>query len=134
MKQTLLASLLAGVFLANPAFNPVQAADKPVLTVYTYDSFVSEWGSGPKLEAAFEKNCNCDLKFIAVEDGVSILNRLRVEGDKAKADVILGIDDALLEETRAHLHVQNGALPICFGSRCAGRQSANQHYKESSHS
>ena len=101
MKQTLLASLLAGVFLANPAFNPVQAADKPVLTVYTYDSFVSEWGSGPKLEAAFEKNCNCDLKFIAVEDGVSILNRLRVEGNKAKADVILGIDDALLEETRA---------------------------------
>lgn len=101
MKQTLLASLLAGVFLANPAFNPVQAADKPVLTVYTYDSFVSEWGSGPKLEAAFEKSCNCDLKFIAVEDGVSILNRLRVEGDKSKADVILGIDDALLEETRA---------------------------------
>ncbi len=101
MKQTLLASLLAGVFLANPAFNPVQAADKPVLTVYTYDSFVSEWGSGPKLEAAFEKSCNCDLKFIAVEDGVSILNRLRVEGDKAKADVILGIDNALLEETRA---------------------------------
>ena len=23
------------------------AADKPVLTVYTYDSFVSDWGPGP---------------------------------------------------------------------------------------
>lgn len=71
------------------------------LTVYTYDSFVSEWGPAPKLEPLFEKACNCDLKFVAVEDGVSILNHLKIEGEKAKADVILGIDDGLLEETRA---------------------------------
>lgn len=74
--------------------------EKKKLTVYTYDSFVSEWGPGPKLKAAFEKDCACELNFIAVDDGVSILNRLRIEGDKAKADVILGLDDALLEETR----------------------------------
>ncbi|MCV6588665.1 MAG: thiamine ABC transporter substrate binding subunit [Marinobacterium sp.] len=74
-----------------------QAAD---LTVYTYDSFISEWGPGPKLEKAFEQQCQCDLQFIGVEDGVSILNRLRIEGKNNKADVILGIDDALMEETR----------------------------------
>lgn len=79
----------------------VQAADKPILTVYTYDSFVAEWGAGPKLEAAFEQTCNCNLKFVAAEDGVSILNRLKVEGAKAKADVILGIDNGLMEEARA---------------------------------
>lgn len=77
------------------------AAHSAELTVYTYDSFVSEWGPGPKLEAAFEKQCDCDLKFIAAEDGVSILNRLKIEKDKSKADVIMGLDDALLEETRA---------------------------------
>lgn len=70
------------------------------LRVYTYDSFVSEWGPGPQLETAFEKQCGCDLEYIAVEDGVSILNRLRIEGSGNKADVILGIDDALIEETR----------------------------------
>lgn len=75
----------------------VYAAD---LTVYTYDSFNSEWGPGPKLEKAFEKQCDCDVEFIAVEDGVSILNRLRIEKEKSKADVILGIDDALVEEAR----------------------------------
>lgn len=96
MKKSFLLPLLITL-----ALSTAQAVDKPVLTVYTYDSFVSEWGSGPKLEAAFEKTCNCDLKFIAVEDGVSILNRLKVEGDKAKADVILGIDDGLMEEARA---------------------------------
>jgi thiamine transport system substrate-binding protein len=76
------------------------AASAADLTVYTYDSFNSEWGAGPKLEKAFEVQCKCDMEFIAVDDGVSILNRLKIEGEKSKADVILGIDDALMEVTR----------------------------------
>lgn len=86
-------SLLAACGLATSA----HAAD---LTVYTYDSFVSEWGPGPQLEAAFEASCQCDIAFIAVDDGVSILNRLRIEKDKTKADVLLGLDDSLTEVTR----------------------------------
>ncbi|SKA11072.1 thiamine transport system substrate-binding protein [Oceanospirillum multiglobuliferum] len=70
------------------------------LNVYTYDSFVSDWGPGPKLKAAFEAQCHCDLNFIAVEDGVSILNRVRIEGKKSKADVLLGLDNGLIEEAR----------------------------------
>ncbi|MDD0440333.1 thiamine ABC transporter substrate-binding protein, partial [Shigella sonnei] len=27
---------------------------KPVLTVYTYDSFAADWGPGPKIKKAFE--------------------------------------------------------------------------------
>lgn len=100
------------------ALNTASATDKPVLTVYTYDSFVAEWGSGPKLEAAFEKSCSCDLKFLAVEDGVSILNRLKVEGEQAKADVILGIDDGLMEEARAtQLIVEHGQAVDKLASR-----------------
>ena len=44
-------------------------AQTPVLTIYTYDSFVSEWGPGPAVEAAFEETCACDLRFVAVGDG-----------------------------------------------------------------
>lgn len=88
---------ITALFAALLVSTSVSAAD---LTVYTYDSFNSEWGPGPKLEKAFEAQCKCDLEFIAVEDGVSILNRLRIEKEKAKADVILGIDDALIEEAR----------------------------------
>lgn len=75
------------------------AAEKPTLTVYTYDSFVSEWGPGPQLKTAFEANCGCELEFVAVEDGVSILNRARIEGANTKADVLLGLDNGLIEET-----------------------------------
>ncbi len=86
-----------------------QAAD---LRVYTYDSFVSEWGPGPQLEQAFEAQCSCDLEYVAVEDGVSILNRLRIEGENNKADVILGIDDALSVDTRATGLIEPHGLSI----------------------
>ncbi len=70
---------------------------KPVLTVYTYDSFSADWGPGPAVKKAFEADCNCELKFVALEDGVSLLNRVRMEGKNSKADVVLGLDNNLLD-------------------------------------
>ncbi|EOI3466030.1 thiamine ABC transporter substrate binding subunit [Cronobacter dublinensis] len=79
----------------------VPAFAKPVLTVYTYDSFSSEWGPGPKIKTAFEAQCGCELKYVALEDGVSLLNRLRMEGKNSKADVVLGLDNNLLQAATA---------------------------------
>ena len=31
------------------------------LTIYTYDSFVSEWGPGPIIEKIFEEKYNTDI-------------------------------------------------------------------------
>ncbi|TCV99133.1 thiamine ABC transporter substrate binding subunit [Biostraticola tofi] len=73
------------------------ALAKPVLTVYTYDSFASEWGPGPAIKKSFEADCACELKYVALEDGVSLLNRLRMEGKNSKADVVLGLDNNLLK-------------------------------------
>ncbi len=72
-----------------------------VLTVYTYESFTSEWGPGAKIEAAFEKSCDCDLQYVAVADGVAMLNRIKLEGKDTKADVVLGLDTNLTDEARA---------------------------------
>ncbi|MTD41039.1 thiamine ABC transporter substrate binding subunit [Erwinia sp. CPCC 100877] len=69
----------------------------PQLTVYTYDSFAADWGPGPAIKKAFEANCDCTLRFVALEDGVALLNRLRMEGKNSKADVVLGLDNNLLE-------------------------------------
>lgn len=71
------------------------------LTIYTYDSFAADWGPGPKVEAAFEAKCGCDVNFVALDDGVSILNRLRLEGGKSKADIVLGLDNNLMAEAKA---------------------------------
>jgi thiamine transport system substrate-binding protein len=69
---------------------------KPVLTVYTYDSFSADWGPGPVVKKAFEADCDCELKFVALEDGVSLLNRLRMEGKNSTAAVVLGLDNTWL--------------------------------------
>ena len=71
-------------------------ADNGTLTVYTYSSFVSEWGPGPAIEEAFEAQCDCDLDWVAVEDGAALLSRLRLEGEDTDADVVLGLDTSLM--------------------------------------
>jgi len=83
--------LIAAALLAASA----ATAEPPVLTVYTYDSFVSEWGPGPQVEAAFEEVCGCDLQFVPTGDGTALLARIKLEGARTKADVVLGLDTNL---------------------------------------
>ena len=77
------------------------AADTPELTVYTYDSFVADWGPGPQVEAAFEAQCGCDLRLVGVEDGAALLARVRLEGARSDADIVLGLDTNLIAAARA---------------------------------
>ncbi len=71
-------------------------AETPELTVYTYDSFVSDWGPGPALEKAFEETCACDLKLVGMGDGAALLARLKLEGARSDADVVMGLDTSLI--------------------------------------
>lgn len=87
--------LFALVVLASPA------AAKETLTIYTYDSFVTEWGPGGKIKDAFEKTCDCVIEWVAPGDGVAVLNRLKLEGRNTKADVVLGLDTNLTPEAVA---------------------------------
>lgn len=74
---------------------PALAQDTPQLTIYTYDSFVTEWGPGPAIEAAFEAECACDLVFSGHGDGAALLARLLLEGPGTPADIVLGLDTGL---------------------------------------
>ncbi len=62
------------------------------LTVYTYDSFVSEWGPGPLIKKTFEEKYSVDLELIAVDSAATLLNKVILEGSNTKADIILGLD------------------------------------------
>jgi thiamine transport system substrate-binding protein len=67
------------------------------LTIYTYDSFVSEWGSGPIIEKIFEEKHNADVEFVAVDSAATLLNKVILEGDTSKADIVLGLDMNLFD-------------------------------------
>lgn len=97
---------------------PAGAADK-VLTVYTYDSFTSDWGPAPAIKEAFEEECACTLQFVALDSSIGMLSRLRLEGESNQADVVLGLDLNVMTEARESgllaphgLAPDNLALPI----------------------
>lgn len=93
--------LLRNLILALGLCLPAIATATPNLVVYTYDSFTSDWGPGPQVKTAFEARCQCTLELVGLEDGVSMLNRLKLEGNNTQADVLLGIDTNLTAEARA---------------------------------
>lgn len=113
MKASILAT---GVLcMANVAF-----AETPVLTVLTYDSFISEWGPGPAVEKAFEASCACDLRFVGAGDGAALLARIQLEGTASEADVVLGLDTSLTAAAAAtglfapHGFKSGANLPVAY--------------------
>lgn len=101
---TIAVSAMAGLLAVGPSH-----ASNDTLTIYTYESFVAEWGPGPQVEAAFEAQCSCDLEFVSAADGVALLNRLRLEGGNSRADIVLGLDTNLTAEAvEAGFFVEHG--------------------------
>ena len=71
------------------------------VVVYTYDSFLSEWGAAPQLETLFEQQTGYDVVFIDGGDGGQLLARGLLEKDDPQADVIVGIDNNQLNAARS---------------------------------
>ncbi len=69
-----------------------------VLTIYTYDSMVSEYGLGPKVIPKFEAQCDCNVNLIAKGDAGQVLATIVLEKDNPKADVVIGIDNSMVHE------------------------------------
>ena len=91
--------LIAFVSLILLALGPAKATE--TLTIYTYESFIAEWGPGPAVKKSFEAECGCTLNWVGIQDGVAILNRLKIEGASARADLVLGLDTNLVAEAKA---------------------------------
>lgn len=73
----------------------ISAQTSKELVIYTSDSFLSEWGPGPTLKKDFESEYNCKIKWVAAADGAAILARLKIDGSRSKADLVIGLDDSI---------------------------------------
>ena len=87
------------LFLLLCIFN-VSSSAKETLTIYTYDSFISEWGPGPIVEKKFEEKFDLDLEFVSAGSAATLLIKIILEGSSTKADIVLGLDMNLLEEAK----------------------------------
>ncbi len=94
----LVALVLAGctpVQPAAPAAEPTSvapAADAPLLTVMTHDSFnVSE-----DVVAKFQAQCGCRVQFLKSGDAGLMLNKAILSKSQPQADVMYGVDNSFL--------------------------------------
>lgn len=68
------------------------------LTVYTYDAFTGSDSFGDYLEKAFLKKTGNRIKFISFGTAGEALNQIILEGDKSRADILLGLDEVLFHK------------------------------------
>lgn len=95
-RLNLLTKALLVVGCALLPHSAAMAAER-TLTVYTYESFTAEWGPGPIIKAGFEEQCgDCSIEFVALDSSAGILNRVQLEGDNTRADIVLGLDTNLM--------------------------------------
>lgn len=83
----LLGALLAG------ALSACQPADSGKLLVWTYDSFVSEWGLAGPLAKLYKEKAGVEVEFVSKGDGGALLAAL-LQAPKGQApDLAVGLDD-----------------------------------------
>ena len=75
----------------------VNANYNNTLTIYTYDSFVSEWGPGPIIKKKFEEKFDTHIDFVSVDSAATLLTRIVLEESSTKADIVLGLDMNLFD-------------------------------------
>lgn len=91
------AATIASVSVSLLICSTITANAAETLTVYTYESFTSEYGPGPAIKKTFEAQCgDCIVNFVALDSSAGILNRVQLEGASTKADVVLGLDTNLM--------------------------------------
>ncbi len=86
---------MAAAGLSSCGKNKVSESRKKEVVVYTYDSFVNEWGPGDAIIQAFEEEHDLKLTLVNIGDGANIVARAVAEKKRPVADMILGVDNHL---------------------------------------
>lgn len=68
------------------------------LVIYAYDSFVAEWGPGPKVVSLFEKKQACKVTLVSKGDAGQVLSAAVLEKAAPKADLLIGLDSHLVQK------------------------------------
>jgi thiamine transport system substrate-binding protein len=102
-----------------PAFilllSPSSLYGKETLTVYTHAAFMSSsYGPGTHLKEAFEKTCDCEIRYVVLDTIPLVINRINFEGKKTEADVILGLEDIGLDVTHVEKLVPYASHCLAF--------------------
>ncbi len=97
---------LVGLFgLMKLNLNQNSTSDRQ-LVIYSYSSFTSSWGPGPLLRKIFETQCDCNVEFRDADDSRMLIQRLKIEGERIGADLVLGLNQWDLEDAITQLKLK----------------------------
>jgi thiamine transport system substrate-binding protein len=106
MKKHAILSLVLAVLLVPAAIfgqgkpeSPASIANE--ITVYAYDSFTSEWGPGPLVVPAFQQKTGIKVNLVSAGNGGELLQKVLLEKNNPKADVVVGLANDILHEVLA---------------------------------
>jgi thiamine transport system substrate-binding protein len=77
------------------------------VVVYTYDSFMGEWGPGPEIARKFQEKTGLKITFINCGDGAQILSKALLEKAHPQSDILLGLDNNLVAKARSEKLLQD---------------------------
>lgn len=69
----------------------IKKSSKPILYVYTYSSFINQWGVGPYIKTEFEKQCSCELRWVRAGGSRMLLRRMQLLNSD-RVDLVIGLD------------------------------------------
>lgn len=89
--------LIAAVFIGLTVIyfqneDRTKKVDDHTLRIYASSSFIAKWGPGPELKALFEKQHIFKIEFVESPDISMTMQKINFEGDRARADLVLGLD------------------------------------------
>ena len=62
------------------------------LVIWTYNSFISEWGPGPEISRLFKEQTGIEINWVSHGNSGAVLSRLLLDREQSGADIIIGID------------------------------------------
>ena len=77
--------------------SPVKEENTNEITVYAYDTFCGDWGSGGSLIPLFEEKTGIKVNLVSCGSSSEMINKLLLEGENTECDIILGVTDYMAE-------------------------------------
>lgn len=90
--------LLFVVLLSSICLFASPATETKTLTVYAYDTFCGDWGPSADLIPLFEEESGIKVNLVSCGNALEAVNKVILEGENTKADVILGITDDIADK------------------------------------
>ena len=95
-KPILLLAAAVMLFSVSCEKKETESSETRNLVIYAYDSFISDWGTGPVVIPVFEEKYGIKVDIRSPGDSGQVLTKTILEKDSPVADVVIGIDNNML--------------------------------------